>query len=165
MVEIKTERLIMRAPVLADAADLFEVFSDAQAMRYWSKPVFTDPAQVQEYIEAVRGADSASTAEFVVEFEGRVVGKAGFWRIPEVGYILHPDVWRRGLGEEALRALIGYGFGTLKLPRITADVDPNNAASLALLGKLGFVETGRAQNTLQIGDAWFDSVYLERMAL
>jgi ribosomal-protein-alanine N-acetyltransferase len=164
MVEIKTERLILRPPGAEDAADLFAVFSNAKAMRYWSKPMFTDPAQTLEYIDAVRGADPAKTAEFVVEFEGRVVGKAGFWRMPEVGYILHPDVWRRGLGEEALRALMAYGFDTLKLSRITADVDPDNAGSLALLGKLGFVETGRETNTLKIGDAWFDSVYLERTA-
>lgn len=164
MVEIKTERLILRRPVVADAGDLFDVFSNSEAMRYWSKPVFQEPSQTLEYIEAVRDADPATTAEFVVEYEGKVVGKAGFWRLPEIGYILHPDVWRRGLGQEALRALIAYGFGTLNLERITADVDPDNLGSLGLLAKLGFVETGREKNTLKIGDAWFDSVYLELTA-
>lgn len=49
----------------------------------------------------------------------------------------------------------------LGLDHITADVDPDNTASLNMLGKMGFVETGRAQDTLHIGGKWFDIVYLE----
>ena len=45
---------------------------------------------------------------------------------------------------------------------LTADVDPRNAASLALLRRHGFVETGRAAATWQIGDEWCDSIYLRR---
>jgi len=36
-----------------------------------------------------------------------------------------------------------------------------NDKSLRLLRKLGFVETGSAARTLQIGDEWVDSIYLE----
>ena len=31
---------------------------------------------------------------------------------------------------------------------------------MAVLSKVGFRETGRAARTLQIGDEWFDSIYL-----
>ncbi|MDF1727282.1 MAG: GNAT family N-acetyltransferase [Sulfitobacter sp.] len=163
MTEIGTERLLLRPPRLADEADLFAVFSDPRAMRYWSKPPFTDPGQVRSYIETVLRADPAQTAEFVVEHEGRVIGKAGFWRLPEVGFILHPDCWGRGLATEALRALIAHGFGARGLERIVADVDPGNGASLAVLTKLGFVETGREKATLEIAGVWYDSVYLALM--
>ncbi len=105
-----------------------------------------------------------TSAEFAIEYQGRMNGKAGFWQMPEVGYLLHPDFWGQGLGSEALRALIKYGFGDRQLKRITADVDPDNGASLAMLGKLGFVETCRVSNTIEIGGTWFDSVYLELVA-
>jgi RimJ/RimL family protein N-acetyltransferase len=99
--------------------------------------------------------------DFVVEHEGRVVGKAGLYRFPEIGYILHPDVWRRGFAREALGAVVRRAFDVHELPEILADVDPDNAASLAVLGRLGFRETGRKERTLLIGGRWCDSVYLQ----
>jgi ribosomal-protein-alanine N-acetyltransferase len=39
-------------------------------------------------------------------------------------------------------------------------VDPNNAAALNLLRKLGFIETGRAEKTFLVGGVWYDSIYL-----
>jgi RimJ/RimL family protein N-acetyltransferase len=43
---------------------------------------------------------------------------------------------------------------------LTADVDPRNLSSLALLKRNGFVETGRATGTWQIGAELCDSIYL-----
>ena len=42
---------------------------------------------------------------------------------------------------------------------LTADVDPDNAASIGLLKSLGFRETHRAERTMQIRGQWCDSVY------
>jgi ribosomal protein S18 acetylase RimI-like enzyme len=53
----------------------------------------------------------------------------------------------------------GLGLG-YAMDAITADVDPRNVASLRLLARLGFEETGRAARTCQVGDEWQDSVYL-----
>ena len=78
--------------------------------------------------------------------------------------VSHPYFWGQGFGSEVLRGLIKYGFEGPQLYRITAEVDPDNAGSLAMLGKLGFVETSRAKNTIDIGGTWFDSVYLELAA-
>jgi len=160
MTVLLTHRLILRPMRMSDCDDLFAVFGDARVMQYWSTPPHSSPDQTAALIHETVNADPAHTAEYAIEYEGRVIGKAGFWRMPEVGYLLHPDYWRRGLGQEALQALIQYGFEQRGLDKITADVDPNNAASLAMLKKLGFVETGRQKNTLEIGGKWFDSVYL-----
>lgn len=157
--EIKTERLLLRPLRAADAADLFEVFRDPRAMKYWSSLPFTDLAQMQTFIRETIEADPRRTADFAIEYKGRAIGKAGFWTIPEIGYILHPDHWRKGFGAEALQAVIAYGFEDLGLDHITADVDPDNLASAQLLTRLGFRETGRARNTIEIGGTWFHSVY------
>jgi RimJ/RimL family protein N-acetyltransferase len=162
MDEIKTRRLLLRPMRITDREDLFAVFGDPRVMRYWSTLPHTDAGQTEALIRETISADPATTAEFAIEYQGRAIGKAGFWRMPEIGFLLHPDFWQHGFGTEALQALIAYGFGQRRLDKITADVDPDNAASLGLLRKLGFEETGRAEKTLQIGDAWFDSVYLER---
>jgi RimJ/RimL family protein N-acetyltransferase len=44
--------------------------------------------------------------------------------------------------QEALAALIDYGFTTLNLNRIEADIDPLNAASAKTLLRQGFVKEG-----------------------
>jgi RimJ/RimL family protein N-acetyltransferase len=48
----------------------------------------------------------------------------------------------------------------LALTELVADVDPDNEASLRLLERNGFIRTGFAKNTFEIGGKFFDSVYL-----
>ena len=159
MAEIKTKRLLLRPMRLTDADDLFAVFGDPRVMKYWSTPPHPDVKHTAALIRETIEADPVTTAEFAIESEGRVIGKAGFWRMPEIGYLLHPDHWRGGFGYEALEALIIYGFADRGLEQITADIDPDNAASIGLLSKLGFVETGREKNTVEVTGVWYDSVY------
>ncbi len=89
-----------------------------------------------------------------------MIGKAGFYRFPEIGFILHPDAWGEGYAYEALGAVLERGFADHDLARVEADVDPRNTASLRLLGRLGFHEAGRASRTWRIGEEWCDSIYL-----
>ena len=160
MVELRTERLLLRRPEHSDLEDLHQVFSDPAAMRYWSTLSHTDPAQTEAFIAAMQGAHDRRGSEFVVELAGRAIGKAGIWDAMEIGFILHRDFWGRGIGTEAASAVIDHGFTTMGLQQITADVDPRNAASLRLLAGLGFEETGREKATLMLGDEVCDSIYL-----
>lgn len=164
MKEIETERLKLRPMRLSDSADLFAVFGNADVMKYWSSGPHKSESDTRALIKATISADPATTQDFAIEFQGRVIGKAGFWRMPEIGYLLHSEFWGRGIGTEALRAVIDHGFAECGLARITADVDPDNAASLGMLAKLGFTETGRAENTIEIDGKWYDSIYLELRA-
>ena len=104
--------------------------------------------------------DPAEGEDFIVEHQGAVIGKAGLYRFPEIGFIFHPAVWGQGFAREALGAVVSRAFAVHRLPAIVADVDPRNAASLAVLIRLGFAETHRAAKTWLIGGQWCDSVYL-----
>ena len=136
------------------------VLSDPAAMRYWSTPPHTDVDQTRDWLGRMLKASPEESDDFLIECEGRIIGKAGCWRLPEIGFILHPDYWGRGLASEALAPIIDHVFETRGLAAIEADVDPRNAGSLAVLKKLGFRETGRANRTWKVGDEWCDSVYL-----
>ena len=156
---IITERLRLRRARMEDLEDIHAVLSHPAVMRYWSTPEHETLEQSRDWLTAlVEGGPDSD--EYVVEREGRVIGKAGAWKLPELGYMLHPDHWGQGLGHEALRAVIGHLFATHDVAALTADVDPRNAASLRLLAKLGFVETGRAERTIRWRDEWSDSIYL-----
>jgi RimJ/RimL family protein N-acetyltransferase len=98
--------------------------------------------------------------DFVVEFDGQLIGKAGLYRFPEIGFVFHPDTWGRGFAAEALQPVIARAFATHGLPTVDVDVDSRNGASLTLLARLGFCEVAREQRTWLVGDHWCDSVYL-----
>ena len=158
---VRTERLLMRRAEVRDLGPLHDVLSNAEAMRYWSTPPHASLHQSREWLKEMMASPEAESDDFVVEHEGHVIGKAGFWRLPEIGYIFNPDSWGRGLAFECLSALVDRAFLRFDFNSLVADVDPRNAASLRLLAKLGFVETGRAEATILVGDEWCDSVYLE----
>lgn len=160
MNEIRTARLLLRRARIEDLEAVHAVFSRPEAMRYWSRPPHAGLEETREWLRSMIEAPPELSDDYVVEYEGRVIGKAGFYRLPEIGFILHPDFWGRGLAREALEAVIARVFSSFQVEALTADVDPRNAASLALLKGLGFVETGRAKGTWQLGDELCDSVYL-----
>jgi len=159
MDEILTSRLRLRRARPDDLAAMHAVLSHPAAMRYWSTLPHSDLEQTRGWLAGMIHAPDDSL-DFVVEYEGRVVGKAGMWRLPEIGFILHPDVWGLGLGHEAADAVVRAAFARPEVSELTADVDPRNAASRALLDRLGFVETGRAERTFLLGDEWCDSIFL-----
>ncbi|MEM6824498.1 MAG: GNAT family N-acetyltransferase, partial [Pseudomonadota bacterium] len=156
---IRSERLLLRPFQHDDVADLFRVFSNPDAMRYWGN-VHASPADTARFIAMTLGAPETQCCDFIIELDGAAVGKVGMWKAPEIGFILHPDHHRKGYMREALKTVIPHLFQTYDLARLTADVDPDNRASLALLARLGFRRTGWAANTDQIGGRMCHSVYL-----
>ncbi|MDA8747502.1 GNAT family N-acetyltransferase [Litoreibacter sp.] len=159
MSSIKTDRLLLRPAINGDLEQLHAVFSNAQAMRYWSRLPHSDISETARFIDGMITIPFEQGEDFVVEFNDMIIGKVGFWKLPEIGYIFHPDYWGMGLATEAISALIEYGFQKRRIQAIVADVDPRNLSSIRLLEKHGFRETHRAANTVKIGEEWCDSVY------
>ncbi|WP_374627931.1 GNAT family N-acetyltransferase [Devosia sp.] len=161
MNEIRTDRLVLRRAVAADLPAVHAFMSSPSAMRYWSTPPHESMAVTAPWFQAQFFSGDPGRDEWIIELDGRAVGNIGIWNMPEFGFILHPDVWGRGVATEAARAFVDHAFGAHPIDGITADVDPRNLASLRLLGRLGFAETGRAERTFHVAGEWCDSVYLK----
>lgn len=160
MVALVTPRLTLRKPKAGDVSDLHACMSDPRAMRYWTRPEHETVQETQAFLDAMMASDLAGGDEFVIVHDRKVIGKAGMWRRWEVGFLLHPDYWGMGLAQEAMTALIAHLTRCHETRHLTAEADPRNTASLALLDRLGFRETHRATQTMQWRDEWCDSVYL-----
>ena len=158
--ELVTPRLKLRRADAGDLEAFYEILSDPAAMRFWSTAPHRDLAQTRAWLADMIADGPPLSDDFVIEQDGRAIGKAGCWKLPEIGFILHPRCWGQGLAAEACNAVIAHIFATYDLDAITADVDPRNEASLRLLARLGFVETGRASATFEIKGVISDSVYL-----
>ena len=156
--KIQTPRLILRSARPDDLEGLHAVLSDRRATLWWSTPPHETPDQTRTWLDAMI-ANGPDHPDFVVELDGRVIGKAGIYIMPDVGYILHPDCWGKGLAAEAVRAAVDHVFRTQDVDTLTADVDPDNAASIRLLDRLGFVRSGSGERTWNVGGVWKDSFY------
>jgi RimJ/RimL family protein N-acetyltransferase len=158
---LRTTRLLLRRMRADDAPALHAIFGDAEAMRYWSSLPHATLAETEDFVaRTIQSCDADEADDFAVEFEGKLVGKAGLWHENEIGFIFAREVWGRGVAREAVTAIIARASAR-GLASVRADVDPRNTRCLKLLATLGFVETGKATRTYRIGEEWTDSVYLE----
>lgn len=73
-----------------------------------------------------------------------------------LGYWIGESVAGRGHATAAVRAMLGFAFGPLKLHRVEAACVPTNLASRRVLEKTGFVQEGMAKAYLKINGQWAD---------
>ena len=79
----------------------------------------------------------------VLKQENAFIGFSGLKYIPEedavdLGYRFRTDLWGQGLGSEAAKASMDFGFNDLGLKSIIACALPDNVASIRILMKMGF---------------------------
>jgi ribosomal-protein-alanine N-acetyltransferase len=154
---IRTPRLLLRHARMSDLADFHDILRRPEAMAYWSTPPHPDLATTEVWLASTVARDPAVSVEFAVEYQGRVIGKAGGGEMPEVGYIFHPDYWGQGFAYEAMRAVVDHAFAHRPVDHLLADIDPRNDASRRLLVKLGFHYSHHADNTFCISGEWVHS--------
>ncbi|NBD29304.1 MAG: GNAT family N-acetyltransferase [Alphaproteobacteria bacterium] len=159
MTTLITARLTLRSPRPGDLDDLHAIYGDGRAMRYWSSLPHGELDTTRAMLDTMIAAFADQPTYFIWDHSGRAIGAGGMHAPWEVGFILHPDHWRKGLAREAMSAIILHLWATTRAPALTADTDPRNAASIGLLAALGFVEAGRARNTFVVGGEWSDSIY------
>ena len=144
---IETERLALRRLTLNDLDALAAIYSDEDVRQYFPEGILTYE-QTREELEWIINVYYgqygfglwATTLKETDEF----IGRCGLlpWTIDgreevEVAYLLAKEHWGRGLGTEAARAILAYGFRELHLSRLICLIDPANEASAKVAMKIG----------------------------
>lgn len=172
-IDVETRRLLLRPLRSDDAPGMYAIYSDPQTMRYWSAQVVGNLEAAANMVREDLRLQMDGTAAFwavVLPQTGRVIGKFSLFSInpdnrrAEVGYVLNRQFWGKGYGTELLAAMIEAAFDGYQLHRLEADIDPDNAASLALLRKFGFREEGRFRERWLMGEEWRDSLMMALLA-
>jgi RimJ/RimL family protein N-acetyltransferase len=78
--------------------------------------------------------------ERLVSFAGFLGSEEG---TPSLIYGVHPERWGYGYATEAASTVLSYAWEQLRIPKVRADVDEPNIASVRVLEKLGMRRTGR----------------------
>jgi len=148
---LDTPRLILRKAVPSDRTGLFALYADEEVMRYMPLDPFESVEEADDEMSwHARIFREQTGIRWMIEERatGAFVGTCGFLGIErqhsrmEIGYDLARQHWGKGLMPEAVRAVLDFGFGPLAANKIEARVDPDNAASIRLMDKLGFVREG-----------------------
>jgi ribosomal-protein-alanine N-acetyltransferase len=166
-VHIQTSRLLLRAAQAGHSTALHTVLKDPQVMKYWSTLPHTSLSQTEDWLTKMILSPQNGTTDFIISHNAIAIGKIGIWSPSskplggEIGFLLAKDHQRQGFMTEAMKALLPYYVNDLGYEKITADVDPRNDASIALLLKFGFRIVGRREQTIEIGGEWVDSLDLE----
>ncbi len=148
---IETERLVMR-PWTAEDRPVFRSFvDDLRITRYLGRgDVWTDEAVDEFFARQQRHLENRGfcMAAMTSKEDGRVVGVAGLQPLRkgddvETGWWVAPDCWGRGYAAEAGAANVAYGLDVLQLPRVVAIAHAENAASIAVMKRIGMSFAGR----------------------
>lgn len=163
--EIETERLLLRRITNDDAVDLFEIRSNPIAMQYIDRPIAKTHEDALNLIKVIEdNYTKHDGVNWAITFkeDKKLIGNIGFWRMDkpnfraEIGYILNPNFHRKGIMNEALKAIIDFGFKRMQLHSIEAITKPSNTASNEILLKNGFVQEGYFRETFFFNGKFYD---------
>lgn len=159
---LKTDRLLLRQIVSTDINNIFKGLGHPEVIKHYAVSFLTLQAtqeQMDWYANMIKddtGRCWAICSKDNIEFYG--VCTLSSWnkahRKAETGYWLLPQFWGKGIVSEALHAAFKYGLEEMNLHRITAEVEDDNPASIAVLKKLGFNKEGTL-NACEIKDGRF----------
>jgi len=161
-------RVVLRAPTLRHEAEFLDAARRSRRLhRHFAPPPLTPLA----FRAFVRRAGEKSCAGHLV-FAAAPRALVGVINLNEIvrgsfqsaylGYYAFEPHARRGFMTEGLALVLRRAFGELGLHRVEANIQPENAPSIALVRRLGFRREGFSPRYLKIAGRWRDH---ERWAL
>lgn len=163
---LESERLILRELTIEDAPALFKLRSNEEVMKYYRRP---RPANIKEIYALIKEIDKGFLKEkslgWAITFKEAPDVLIGFLGYPkfdfdnfraEVGYMVAPGFWGKGIAGEALNLASKFGYEELGLHSIYAVIDPDNVASAKVLLKQGYVKEAYFK-----GDFYFNGKFLD----
>jgi [ribosomal protein S5]-alanine N-acetyltransferase len=151
---LETQRLGLRALQQEDAPEIFELRSSKQVNQYLDRKPAQSMEEALGFIDKIQSGIRNNKAIFWAihqKEEKKLVGTVLLWNISladakaELGYELLPAFQGRGFIQEAVRAVLRYGFEKLNLRIIEAFTWPVNKASLRVLEKFHFTRDFEAE--------------------
>ena len=145
-----TERLELWQPTMRDEPQMFAIVSNPETARYLGAMA----TRADHFTRFQRGGGSwflHGYGSFMVRLKGapEVIGNCGvfhsyrglgedFDNMPEAGWIIAAEHVGKGIAGEAMRAALAWFDREHGLRTVVCMIEPRNAPSIKLAGKLGF---------------------------
>jgi ribosomal-protein-alanine N-acetyltransferase len=156
---LNTKRLLLREISEADLGDFFELFGNAEVLKFYGMRPYKNPEDAKGFMGRMMNKFSTKNGirwAITTNERDEMVGTIGFknWDTRsckgEVSYELKPEFWNMGYITEALKQVVDFGFEN-GLNRIEAWDMKGNQASKRVLEKAGFTHEG----------TWREHTYLD----
>ena len=152
---LSTDRLELRVTSLKDLDHLIALRTNEAVMTYIgifrkrkTGRITQSLEEIQDHLMQAYPYYQEFGLGFFCVFEkhtGNFIGQAGLFHLAfninqpdiELAYRFLPEYWGQGYATECAKALIQWGFETLKLPKIIALAHPDNLNSIRVLEKAG----------------------------
>ena len=166
---LTTERLVLRRMRVTDAEDMHRYACRSDVTRYLLWSPHPDLSYTREYLQYLNTRYAAGTFydwAITLKESGKMIGTCGFTTIDpqnecaEVGYVLNPEYWGKGIAAEALVAVLTFGFDKLLLHRIEARFIEGNEASLRVMQKVGMQFEGYRREAMLVKGSYRTVGYL-----
>lgn len=144
---LKTERLTLREIRIEDAKEILAMRSNGNTNRFISRPLMEEITEAEQLIGRVQSMYETRQAiawAGLLRDSGTIIGTCGLINIDlpnlraEIGGELNVQFWGKHIAVEAVKAIVGFGFGEFGLHAIEAKVSPANRGAIFLLEQLGF---------------------------
>lgn len=161
-------RIGIRRPT---AADCDEFVAMIQSSRELHRPWVDPPSTRERYLEYLRIRQGPTEDAFLIceKSSGQILGVVnvncivrGLFQSAYLGYYVGAAFAGRGYMAEGLALVVRHAFSEMGLHRLEANIQPDNAASIALARRCGFRKEGFSPRYLRISGEWRDH---ERWAL
>lgn len=146
---IQTEQFLLRPLHADDAHAILELRSDESVNKYLDRPKARSLDDAEKFITAISDRVKSNETLYCAisrkEEEG-LLGTVCLWNLSdelqevEIGYELLPRFQGLGIMKEVIPSVLRYAFDELNARKINATLHRENARSINLLGKHGFVK-------------------------
>jgi RimJ/RimL family protein N-acetyltransferase len=143
---IQTPRIDLRELDLGDAGYILELLNEPGFIRFIGDKGVRTLADARDYLRQ-GPMDSYAHNGFGLYAaclrDGTPIGMCGLVKReglddPDVGFAFLSRYWSKGYAVESAGAVLAYAVESLRLERVVAITSPDNWASIAVLGKIGF---------------------------
>ncbi|WP_322787772.1 GNAT family N-acetyltransferase [Hamadaea tsunoensis] len=143
---IETERLVLRDWLPTDHEPWAAMNADPAVREFLGPPITREQADASiAYFQEALDRNGYGFWAVEVRGTGEFIGFTGLDDVDdfmpftgvEIGWRLARSAWGRGYATEAARAVLAYGFETLRLPEIFAITTTTNVRSQAVMRRLG----------------------------
>lgn len=155
-------RTFLRHPTLADTDEFLAMARDSRSLHHPWVRLPTDEAGFRDYLHLVDLPDNVGFLVLTRD-EGSIAGVIticeivrGCFRNGYVGFCASRSHAGQGYLTEGLDLVLRHAFGSLRLHRLEANIQPQNRRSIALVQRCGFAREGYSRRYLKIGGRWKD---------
>ncbi len=151
MPRLESERLFFRSIKRSDLNDIYEYSSNPSTSQYLLWRPHADVDETKEFINIVLSKyKSGDYNDWAIVYKetGKMIGTCGFTkideenRVAEIGYVLNPRYWGRGIATEAVKKVLEFAFDVMNFNRVEAKFMFGNDASLKVMKKVGMTFEG-----------------------